>query len=44
MGMHGRGGFHGRRDVEDDYEREWNDKDLAVRLLKYTFRFRRQTM
>jgi len=44
MGMHGRGGFHGRRDVEDDYEREWNDKDLAVRLLKYTFRFRRQAI
>ncbi len=44
MGFHGRGGFHGRRDVEDDYEREWNDKDLAVRLIKYSFRFRRQTL
>ena len=44
MGFHGRGGFHRRRDVEDDYEREWNDKDLAIRLIKYTFRFRKQAL
>jgi len=44
MGFHGRGGFHGRRGVEDDYEREFKDKDLAIRLVKYTFRFRRQAL
>jgi len=40
MGFHGRGrGGHWRRMGEqDDYERQVSDRELAVRLLKYTWR------
>jgi ATP-binding cassette subfamily B protein len=46
MGFHGRGGgrWHRRRDVEDDYDRKSSDKEMAIRLVKYTFRFRRQAL
>ena len=47
MGFHGRGGggrWRRRQDVDDDYERKWSDKEMAIRLVKYTFRFKRQAL
>ena len=40
MGFRGR--WHGMMEPEDEYERNVSDRELAVRLLKYTWRIRRK--
>jgi ATP-binding cassette subfamily B multidrug efflux pump len=45
MGFHGRGHGHWhRRGEEDEYERQVSDRELAVRLLKYTWRVRNRAL
>jgi ATP-binding cassette subfamily B protein len=43
MGFHGHGHWH-RRGEEDDYERQVSDRELAVRLLKYTWRVKNRAL
>ncbi len=46
MGFHGRGGGHWRRGgpQEEDYERTVSDRELAARLLSFTWKLRAKAM
>ena len=46
MGFHGRGRghWHHMGDQDDEYERQVSDRELAVRLLKYTLRARNKVL
>lgn len=46
MGFHGRGRghWHHMGDQDDEYERQVSDRELAVRLLKYTFRAKNKVL
>ncbi|UCD45084.1 MAG: hypothetical protein JSV27_00835, partial [Candidatus Bathyarchaeota archaeon] len=46
MGFHGRGGGHWRRGgpQDEDYERTVSDRELASRLLSFTWKLRSKAM
>jgi ABC-type multidrug transport system fused ATPase/permease subunit len=44
MGMHRGGHWHHARDADEEYQRQTSDRELAVRLLSYTWRFKNKML
>jgi len=44
MGMHRGGRWHHARDEDEEYQRQTSDRELAVRLLRYTLRFKNKML